>query len=88
MTTTTAKTRSWWGWGNVDDAVTGSEKEELLNRVRLLLPDADLSTHEPPRSPTSPSPPLASRRRHPWVISRPTTSPTASPTLTARRTVT
>lgn len=48
MTTTTAKTRSWWGWGNVDDAVTGSEKEELLNRVRLLLPDADLSTHEPP----------------------------------------
>lgn len=41
-------TRSWWGWGNVEDAVTGDEREELLNRVRLLLPDADLSKHEPP----------------------------------------
>lgn len=42
-------TRSWWGWGNVEDAVTGGERDELLQRVRLLLPDADLSAHQPPR---------------------------------------
>ncbi|MDQ4116672.1 MAG: FAD-dependent oxidoreductase, partial [Actinomycetota bacterium] len=37
------KTRSWWGWGHVEDAVTGSELDELLGRVVGLLPQADLS---------------------------------------------
>ncbi|MGO1948115.1 MAG: FAD-binding oxidoreductase [Mycobacteriaceae bacterium] len=41
-------TRSWWGWGNIEDAVTGDERETLLDRVRLLLPDADLTEHTPP----------------------------------------
>lgn len=40
--------RSWWGWGNVDDAVTGSELATLTARVAALLPGADLTAHEPP----------------------------------------
>ncbi|QLY29640.1 FAD-binding oxidoreductase [Nocardia huaxiensis] len=41
-------TRSWWGWGNVEDAVTGAEREALTRRVAALLPGADLSVHEAP----------------------------------------
>ena len=41
-------TRSWWGWGNVQDAVTGAELDELLARLRMLVPDADLVRHDPP----------------------------------------
>ncbi|QNP66853.1 FAD-binding oxidoreductase [Streptomyces genisteinicus] len=41
-------TRSWWGWGNVEDAVTGAERDALTRRVAELLPGADLSVHEPP----------------------------------------
>jgi alkyldihydroxyacetonephosphate synthase len=40
--------RSWWGWGNVEDAVTGAEAEELVARVASFLPDHDFSLHEPP----------------------------------------
>ncbi|MFI5977446.1 FAD-binding oxidoreductase [Streptomyces sp. NPDC051452] len=40
-------TRSWWGWGNVEDAVRGAELQALLARVRLLAP-GDLTDHEPP----------------------------------------
>ncbi|MFE9321402.1 FAD-binding oxidoreductase [Nocardia sp. NPDC052278] len=42
------KTRSWWGWGNVEDAVVGAEREALTARVAAILPDADLAPHEPP----------------------------------------
>jgi len=42
------RTRSWWGWGNVDDAVAGEELRELVGRVAALLPDAELTAHEPP----------------------------------------
>ncbi|WP_392675026.1 FAD-binding oxidoreductase [Streptomyces sp. LN785] len=42
------KTRSWWGWGNVEDAVTGPEREELGRRTAELLPGADLTVHEAP----------------------------------------
>ncbi len=42
------RTRSWWGWGNVEDAVGPDERKSLLHRVRQLLPDADLTPHEPP----------------------------------------
>ncbi|MGN9778940.1 FAD-binding oxidoreductase [Micromonospora sp. H33] len=42
------KHRSWWGWGHVEDAVTGVEAEALTGRVRALLPDADLTAHVPP----------------------------------------
>ncbi|WP_020390057.1 FAD-binding oxidoreductase [Kribbella catacumbae] len=41
-------TRSWWGWGNVEDAVAGAERAVLTERVAALLPDADLTVHEPP----------------------------------------
>ena len=37
------KTRSWWGWGNLEDSVQGVELDALLGRVRGLLPDADLT---------------------------------------------
>ncbi|MEV6115858.1 FAD-binding oxidoreductase [Streptomyces sp. NPDC052109] len=39
--------RSWWGWGNVEDAVRGAELEALLTRVRALMP-GELTDHEPP----------------------------------------
>ncbi|MEU0544030.1 FAD-binding oxidoreductase [Nocardia sp. NPDC005978] len=41
-------TRSWWGWGNVEDAVTGAERAALTERVKAIAPDADLSVHEAP----------------------------------------
>ncbi|MFE1291486.1 FAD-binding oxidoreductase [Streptomyces sp. NPDC058751] len=42
------KTRSWWGWGNVEDAVRGAERAELTRRTAELLPDADLTVHGAP----------------------------------------
>ncbi len=41
-------TRSWWGWGDLGAAVSGDELDELLERVRGLLPDHDLTDHAPP----------------------------------------
>ncbi|KSZ56395.1 FAD-linked oxidase [Rhodococcus pyridinivorans KG-16] len=41
-------TKSWWGWGNVEDAVTDSERANLTERVAALMPGADLTVHEPP----------------------------------------
>ncbi|GGX76340.1 FAD-binding oxidoreductase [Streptomyces fructofermentans] len=43
-----AGTRSWWGWGNDEDAVVGVEREELRRRTGRLFPDADLTVHEAP----------------------------------------
>jgi alkyldihydroxyacetonephosphate synthase len=40
-------TRSWWGWGNVEDAVSGAELRTLLARVRALTP-GELTEHKPP----------------------------------------
>ncbi|MCF1593094.1 FAD-binding oxidoreductase [Streptomyces muensis] len=40
-------TRSWWGWGNVEDAVGGAELDALLGRVRAVMP-GELTDHEPP----------------------------------------
>ncbi|MGI5126228.1 FAD-binding oxidoreductase [Pseudonocardia sp. CA-107938] len=40
--------RSWWGWGTVEDAVTGAEAEALVTRAAALLPGHDLTDHEPP----------------------------------------
>ncbi|MBJ8344854.1 FAD-binding oxidoreductase [Antrihabitans sp. YC2-6] len=42
------KTRSWWGWGNVEDAVVGPERDALTKRTAALVPNADLTVHEPP----------------------------------------
>ncbi|NUK13161.1 FAD-binding oxidoreductase, partial [Streptomyces lunaelactis] len=43
-------TRSWWGWGNVEETVAGAELGALLARVRMLAP-GDLTGHEPPDIP-------------------------------------
>jgi alkyldihydroxyacetonephosphate synthase len=40
--------RSWWGWGADEAAVTGAELAALTERVAALLPDADLTDHPPP----------------------------------------
>ncbi|AXN43387.1 putative FAD-linked oxidoreductase [Mycobacterium marinum] len=40
--------RSWWGWGNVEDALTEAETHALVSRVSALLPGHDLSDHQPP----------------------------------------
>lgn len=45
---TAAKTRSWWGWGNVEDAVQGDELAALTQRAAAMLPAADLTAHQPP----------------------------------------
>ncbi|NNH72446.1 FAD-binding oxidoreductase [Nocardia uniformis] len=41
-------TRSWWGWGNQEDAVTGPERAALTKRVGAMLPGADLTVHAAP----------------------------------------
>ncbi|MBC6451085.1 FAD-binding oxidoreductase [Actinokineospora xionganensis] len=41
--------RSWWGWGNDEDALAGPELTALTDRVAGLLPGADLTDHEPPK---------------------------------------
>ena len=43
-----SRTRSWWGWGTVEDAVGGRERAALLARVSAALPGAELVAHEPP----------------------------------------
>lgn len=42
------KTRSWWAWGNVEDAVGPTERRALLDRINQLLPGADLTGHQAP----------------------------------------
>jgi alkyldihydroxyacetonephosphate synthase len=42
------RTRSWWGWGNVEDAVVGVERATLVSRVAELLPGAELVDHDAP----------------------------------------
>src|SRR5690349_13818001 len=41
-------TRSWWGWGEVGQAVTGEEAASLVARAAALLPDHDFTPHDPP----------------------------------------
>jgi alkyldihydroxyacetonephosphate synthase len=43
-----SRTRSWWGWGTVEDAVGGVERAELLARVAVMMPGAALVAHQPP----------------------------------------
>ncbi|MEO7268436.1 MAG: FAD-binding oxidoreductase [Knoellia sp.] len=45
---TPARTRSWCGWGNVEDALTPGESEEIAARVSAVLPGTDLSNHAAP----------------------------------------
>lgn len=41
-------TRSWWGWGTVEEALTEAEAREAQSRVATLLPGHDLTDHRPP----------------------------------------
>lgn len=50
-------TRSWWGWGTVEDAVRGAELRDLVDRASALLPGADLTDHPPPDVPSLGLPP-------------------------------
>jgi alkyldihydroxyacetonephosphate synthase len=52
MTPSAHTARSWWGWGRTDAALTPIEREALVNRVRALLPDAELSFHSAPEPTT------------------------------------
>ncbi|WP_099223130.1 FAD-binding oxidoreductase [Mycobacterium persicum] len=40
--------RSWWGWGDVEDALSQAETQALAERVAALLPGHDLTDHQPP----------------------------------------
>ena len=42
-------TRSWWGWGNVEDALSQGETTELLARCSAMLPGHDFTDHAPPQ---------------------------------------
>ena len=42
-------TRSWWGWGNVEDALSESETREFVDRIATMLPGHDLTDHAPPK---------------------------------------
>ena len=42
-------TRSWWGWGNVEDALSESETREYVARIATMLPGHDLTDHAPPK---------------------------------------
>lgn len=56
--TPAAATRSWWGWGNVEDALSPGECAALTSRVAAALPGADLSEHvapDPRSLPVSPA---------------------------------
>ena len=41
-------TRSWWGWGSTEEAVSSSESAEMLSRIAEFLPGADLAPHTSP----------------------------------------
>lgn len=42
------ETRSWWGWGTDEGALTAAEISELTARVSVLLPEHDYTDHAPP----------------------------------------
>jgi alkyldihydroxyacetonephosphate synthase len=46
-------TRSWWGWGTVEDAACESEVGELVKRAAATLPEHDFTDH-PPLDPATP----------------------------------
>jgi alkyldihydroxyacetonephosphate synthase len=41
-------TRSWWGWGTEEAAVTGSEAAALVARVSRMMPGHDFTEHAVP----------------------------------------
>ena len=53
-----SRTRSWWGWGCVEDAVGAAEREALIARVAATMPGAVAAAHEPPDVATLDLPPV------------------------------
>ncbi len=41
-------TRSWWGWGSTEEAVSSAESAEMLSRIAEFLPGAELAPHTAP----------------------------------------
>lgn len=41
-------TRSWWGWGAVEEAASDQETQDLIDRVTQVLPTHDFTDHPPP----------------------------------------
>ncbi|MFW0797215.1 FAD-binding oxidoreductase [Gordonia sp. CPCC 205515] len=40
--------RSWWGWGSDEAALTAAEVDTVVGRVAALMPDHDFTDHPPP----------------------------------------
>jgi alkyldihydroxyacetonephosphate synthase len=45
-------TRSWWGWGTLEEAASDAETRALVTRVAAMVPGHDFTDHPPP-DPTS-----------------------------------
>jgi alkyldihydroxyacetonephosphate synthase len=41
-------TRSWWGWGTLEEAASEQETQALIARVAQLMPAHDFTDHPPP----------------------------------------
>ncbi|MBW9210822.1 FAD-binding oxidoreductase [Mumia sp. zg.B21] len=41
-------TRSWWGWGTLEEALDSGETDALVSRTAALMPSQDLTVHAPP----------------------------------------
>ena len=41
-------TRSWWGWGTVEDAASDQETQALIARAAQAMPTHDFADHRPP----------------------------------------
>ncbi|GAA1023643.1 MULTISPECIES: FAD-binding oxidoreductase [Amycolatopsis] len=61
-------TRSWWGWGDTEEALTAEESEALVARTSAFLPAHDFTDHAPPSPDDLPAPP--SRLRPPAALAR------------------
>ncbi|WP_116206766.1 FAD-binding oxidoreductase [Amycolatopsis circi] len=61
-------TRSWWGWGDTEEALTAEESEALVTRTSAFLPAHDFTDHAPPSPNDLPVPP--SRLRPPAALAR------------------
>ncbi|MGV9300750.1 MULTISPECIES: FAD-binding oxidoreductase [Amycolatopsis] len=61
-------TRSWWGWGDIEEALTAEESEALVARTSAFLPAHDFTDHAPPSPDDLPVPP--SRLRPPAALAR------------------
>ncbi|ATY14492.1 FAD-binding oxidoreductase [Amycolatopsis sp. AA4] len=61
-------TRSWWGWGDTEEALTAEEAAELVARTAAFLPAHDFTDHAPPSPTDLPVPPA--RLRPPAALAR------------------